>query len=87
MLSREVRGDASVTVTLTTPSGDEPALAASVTALLEKKLGKSVQLTQRGNPGLIGGAVVQIGDEQIDLSVRGALNDLDANLRSAAILS
>lgn len=87
-LNRHVRGDSdTLSVILMTVSGAEPALATSITALLEKKYGRKVQLTQRANASLIGGAVLQIGDEQIDLSVRGSLNGLQEKLTSSSLVS
>ncbi|MSR87269.1 hypothetical protein EXS70_03810 [Candidatus Peribacteria bacterium] len=78
-------GDEALAVTLVTTSGNEAALAAAVTSLVEKKYGRTVELTQRANPSLIGGAVLQIGDEQIDLSLRGSLNDLEMKMRSSPV--
>ncbi len=80
LLSRQVRGDETLNVVLMTPSGDESALASSVSAMITQKTGKTVTLTQSKNPALIGGAVLKIGDEQIDLSVRGALTSLQDTL-------
>ena len=81
LLSRELSGSGMMSVTLMTPSGNEPELVASVGAMLQKKYGQTAEITQRKNPALIGGAVLQIGDEQIDLSVRGAFNDLEIKMR------
>lgn len=85
LLSDEIKDGGTLNVTLVTASGSEPALAASVSALVEKKYGRTVQLTQRKQASLIGGAVLQIGDEQIDLSVRGALNGLETTLQSSSL--
>ncbi len=85
LLTGEVRDAGTLTVTLTTPSGDEPGLAASVTEMLKKKYNRGVQIHQRRDRSLIGGAVLQIGDEQIDLSVRGALGELEAKLRGSPV--
>jgi F0F1-type ATP synthase delta subunit len=64
-----------VTATLVTPSGSSGAFAESVKATLEKKLGRSVKLTERADKNLLGGAILEFGDERIDLSVRGALEN------------
>ena len=87
LLNREVRDGGTLRVTLTTPSGEEPALALSVAALIKKHNHRDVQVSQRRDRSLIGGAVLQIGDEQIDLSVRGALIDLEMKLKGSPIAS
>lgn len=43
---------------------------------MTKKLGKSVTVTVREEPSLIGGAVIQAGDLVVDGSVKGKLNRL-----------
>ncbi len=86
LLRREVSGEGgTLEVTLVTPSGNESALEAAVGAMLKQKYNRTILITQKANPTLIGGAVLQIGDEQIDLSVRGALGDLEAKLRSSHV--
>lgn len=93
-LLREVRDELSkhlhgtqetLSVTLITPSGSEPALLSSVRSMLEKKSGRPVEIQERRNSSLLGGAVLQIGDQQIDLSIRGALNDLESSLRGSSV--
>lgn len=85
LLSRQMRGGGTLNVTLMTTSGDETALASAVSAMIAQKTGKDVTLTQSKNPQLIGGAVLKIGDEQIDLSVRGALNDIESQLKASPV--
>ncbi|NOS67583.1 MAG: F0F1 ATP synthase subunit delta, partial [Candidatus Peribacteraceae bacterium] len=42
---------------------------------------------ERKNAALLGGAVLQIGDQQIDLSIRGSLNTLEMKLRGSSLVS
>ena len=83
LLNERVRSDGQVSVTLITPSGEEPALAKAVAHIVEKQKGGTVTVTERSDLSLIGGAIVQVGDEQIDMSVRGSLHDLEASLRAS----
>lgn len=87
-LSKHVQGsEETLTVTLVTPTGQEPDLAASIRSLLEKKSGRPVEIRERKNAALLGGAVLQIGDQQIDLSIRGSLNTLEMKLRGSSLVS
>ncbi|WP_026998953.1 ATP synthase F1 subunit delta [Eisenibacter elegans] len=54
---------------------DEATLAALQTKL-SNELGKRVVLTAKENPDLIGGLIVQIGNTQIDLSIKNSLQRL-----------
>jgi F-type H+-transporting ATPase subunit delta len=80
-------GGKAIAVTLTTPNGSAPELAATVSKYLQSKLGRSADVTERADPSLIGGAVLQYGDVQIDLSIRGALSDLEASIRDGHVVS
>ena len=85
-LSKEVKGaEGALHVTLTTPTGNAEHLAAAVKKMLEQKHGRPVQITERSNPTLVGGAILQYGDQQIDLSVRGSLQGLETAIRSASL--
>jgi F0F1-type ATP synthase delta subunit len=74
-------GGKSIVATLITPSGNAGKLSTAVSKYLQGKMNRSVEVIERANPDLIGGAILQYGDVQIDLSVRGALNDLELKLR------
>lgn len=74
--------DEIVTVTLTTPTGSAGALGVQVQAALEQKLGKKVELIEQADASLIGGAIVQYGDQQIDLSLRGNLREVETRLKT-----
>ena len=55
---------------------------AALVAKLEAKMGKKVTASQSVDAALIGGVVIQVGDEVLDASVRGRINDLAATLKS-----
>lgn len=69
-----------VTATLVTPSGSAGALAEHVQKALSAQLGQPVELTERADPTLLGGAVLRYGDRQLDLSIRGGLDQLSSRL-------
>ena len=51
-------------------------------AKLENKFGRKVNIAQSSDASLIGGVVIQVGDEVLDASVRGKLGDLAATLKA-----
>lgn len=71
----EKKGIEHATVITTTPLTEE--LRAKFKAMVAKKTGSQlVELTEKVNPNLIGGYVLQLGDQQVDASVRSQLNSL-----------
>lgn len=56
---------------------------AMLTKVLEKRLGKSVELRTRIDKTLIGGAIIRIGDEVIDGSLLGGLKQMATQLHSS----
>ena len=54
----------------------------ALVARLETKFGRKVNATQSTDPTLIGGVVIQVGDEVMDASVRGRLESLAVTLRA-----
>ncbi len=62
-----------VKAALVTPNGDAGSLVKTVQEMLEKHLGHPVELTERADKSLLGGAILEYGDMRIDVSVRGAL--------------
>lgn len=59
--------------------------AAQMQALTERlaaRFGRKVSAEQSVEPELIGGVVIEIGDEVLDASVRGRLQDLAATLKA-----
>ena len=55
---------------------------AAMVAKLETKFGRKVIATQSTDPELIGGVVIQVGDEVMDASVRGGLETLGVTLKA-----
>ncbi len=51
-------------------------------AKLETKFGRKINVTQEVDNALIGGVVIQVGDEVLDASVRGKLGELAATLKA-----
>ena len=54
----------------------EPAQLADLSAALEKRFGRKLALTVEIEPELIGGVRVVVGDEVLDTSVRGRLEQM-----------
>src|SRR6188768_1636528 len=77
-LFEELRRDAErvlkVTLRSATPVSDEQIVA--LKAALKKRFGRDIELDQRIDPSVIGGAVIDAGDMVIDGSVRGRLERL-----------
>lgn len=67
---------------LCTPSGHTGAAGKTVAEALEKALGLPVMLEEEADPKLLGGALLTVGDERLDASLRGALRTLEAHLTS-----
>lgn len=76
-----------VFATLGSPTGDIGDQKAEVQSIIEKKTGKKVQLEQYKDPSLIGGAVLTIGDERYDVSIKGAIEQLVDHLLSSSALA
>ncbi len=71
----EMKGIERATVITTTPLTDE--LRGKFKAMVAKKTGSQlVDLTEKINPKIIGGYILQLGDEQVDASVRSQLSEL-----------
>jgi F-type H+-transporting ATPase subunit delta len=65
-----------VPATVTSASPLEPEQEEAVRARIEELTGRTVRLTSAVNADLIGGVMVQVGDQLIDSSVRGRLERL-----------
>lgn len=55
---------------------------AGLLAKLEAKFGRKINATQSVDMELIGGVVIQVGDEVMDASVRGGLENLAVTLKA-----
>lgn len=78
---REGIVEAVVTSARSLEAAEVDALQARLVALT----GSTVELSQRVDPGLLGGLTVRVGDQLIDGSVRGRLERLRSELASIAI--
>ncbi|MDD4318750.1 MAG: F0F1 ATP synthase subunit delta [Candidatus Peribacteraceae bacterium] len=65
-----------VAARLVTVTGDAGAAKEEILAALEHSLRKKVLLREDKDPSLLGGALLAVGDERFDASVRGALTHL-----------
>jgi len=78
LMVKRHKGIVRATATTAVPlSGDEEK---QLVARLESKTGKKIELVRKIDPHLIGGMVVQVGDEMIDGSVRHGLVMLEERL-------
>ncbi len=55
---------------------------AALKAKLESRFERKINIAQEVDTALIGGVVIQVGDEVLDASVRGKLGDLAATLKA-----
>lgn len=55
---------------------------ASLVARLETKFGRKINAAQSVDADLIGGVIIQVGDEVMDASVRGGLESLGVTLKA-----
>lgn len=55
---------------------------AGLVARLESKFGRKIHTTQSVDADLIGGVLIQVGDEIMDASVRGGLENLAVTLKA-----
>ncbi|GAA4401379.1 hypothetical protein GCM10023187_15510 [Nibrella viscosa] len=73
-LYNELKGIQRAQVITTVPLTDE--LRRQFTNIVAKSTGMTVQLEEKVDPRLIGGYILQIGDKQIDASIRHQLNEI-----------
>lgn len=52
----------------------------SIIKKIEDKTGKKVELKSEVDPSILGGMILRVGDEMVDLSVRGKLESLKQNI-------
>jgi len=67
---------------VTTAFALTPGQMAGLVARLENKFGRKIEATQSLDTELIGGVVIQVGDEVMDASVRGGLENLAVTLKA-----
>jgi len=79
-LKSKAEGVTDAVVETAFPLSDEQ--VADLAAKLSKRYGKNVHLDVHVAPELIGGVRMLVGDDVIDASVRGKLNELAASLKN-----
>ena len=82
-LRREARGEVEALVETAQPLTQEEKTA--LTAALSKKSGKTVLLTERVNPALLGGARVYLEGRLLDGTMRRRLDGIGERLRSTVL--
>ena len=82
VVAQELRRHGPVGAVLSTSSGKTGASAPAIGTALEQSLGRSIDLEESAEPSLIGGVLLTVGDERVDFTLRGALNQLNAHLTS-----
>jgi len=79
-IKAEQEGVLDARITTAYPLSD--AQMAGLVAKLESKFGHKIDASQQLDAELIGGVVIQVGDEVMDASVRGKLADMAATLKA-----
>jgi F-type H+-transporting ATPase subunit delta len=74
-----------ISASVKTAQAIDATVAAEVTSFIEKQSGKKVSLTTSVDPTLIGGLVIQVGDNLYDASIAGKLNKVKQNLLNTYI--
>ncbi|CAG7850721.1 SubName: Full=Probable ATP5-F1F0-ATPase complex, OSCP subunit {ECO:0000313/EMBL:CCA68522.1} [Serendipita indica DSM 11827] len=84
-LMSEYRGEATVVVTSATPLPKDimTRLENSLKSSQAAQKAKSLKITNKVNPSVLGGIVVDFGDKTIDLSVASRVNKLNALLQES----
>jgi F-type H+-transporting ATPase subunit delta len=80
-IAAKARGEVTAEAVSAVPLSDAQALDLAQT--LANSVGQVVRLTQRIDPGLLGGLVVKIGSRMIDSSIRTKLNSLKTRMKEA----
>jgi F-type H+-transporting ATPase subunit delta len=71
-------------VTLTSAIELDPSVVESVGAEIERKTGKTIELTSEVDDSIIGGIVLQVGNRVLDASIRHRLEKLRREVAQAA---
>ncbi|ALM09574.1 MAG TPA: hypothetical protein DEB30_02005 [Candidatus Peribacter riflensis] len=88
LVEREwLKRDGAVPVRITTVSGHAGPLAKEIADTVEKALKRACHIEERADPALMGGVLLQVGDERYDATLRGALSVLAARLAEPVSVS
>ncbi len=71
-------------VTVTSAIELDPSVVESIGAEIEKKTGKTIELTSRVDDSIIGGLVLQVGNRVLDASVRNRIDKLRREVAQVA---
>lgn len=74
------------TAKLFTPTGKAGEQAAIIEEMLVEILKRPVELEEIASPDMIGGAILLVGDERFDMSIKGALEQLKDYLTTTSHL-
>ena len=72
-------------VTTAVPMKD--AQKAALTAKLCQKTGKTIRLTEKVDPAILGGVLLELGHVQMDATVKGKLKQLGQKLRDTSLIT
>jgi len=87
MVEREwFKRDGTVPVKITTAES-AGTLKKDIAHVVEQALKRSCSVEEHADPSLLGGILLQVGDERYDATLRGALRDLSAQLIAPIPLS
>ncbi|MCK5717283.1 MAG: F0F1 ATP synthase subunit delta [Thiomargarita sp.] len=70
-----------ITVDIATPYPLEPLQTQELETVLQKRLGKAVNISTTLDKSLLGGCLIRAGNEVIDVSIKGHLQQLAVELR------
>jgi F-type H+-transporting ATPase subunit delta len=82
---KELKGIVEAQVTTTFALTDE--IRARVTNIVSESLGKEVDLKEKIDKNIIGGFVLQVGDKQIDESIKSKLQKLKTKFKDSSFIS
>ena len=71
-------------MTLTSAIELDPSVIESVGAEIERKTGKTIELTSEVDESIVGGLVLQVGNRVLDASIRNRLEKLRREVAQAA---
>ncbi len=75
-----------VEATLITPTGDAGTIGHDIEKELTKLLKQKIHLKQHADKNMLGGAILIVNDERLDVSIPGALRHLAEYLKESPLL-
>jgi len=81
MVEREMfKRDGAVQIRITTASKDSVSFKKEIVLAVDQALKRSCSVEEQADPALLGGVLLQVGDERYDATLKGALKDLSTQL-------